>query len=750
MRRPSSRRLLRLLVALTIVIAGFSSSVTASTAPEGQITSAEYTDLVDQDGDGYYSAFMLDLQADTSLDDTDIGADDAGEPYFLVTLDDYTVFESQEVERSTSFSGTLPVSAETIATLPAGEYTLTIRLMDQDGDTRGDNDDMIHRVSGTIRIEPDSEDRSSESTTPTPTDTPSATPLEIMASRTATVVNAPVSLEADAGATWEIVDGPDRNERQIRVVNNRLTFEPNAPGEYTIRATPSTADRTANEVTISVSRYRDQALIERYAPVVNFHPDETFWPTRYEALVHNAQLEESNTLVVEQPTMTTLAGRDASHALDLYEDPSRYASARYPADIYGYAPTIYASVHETSLHGESYTAVTYWLFYLYDPKGGGTGGFLEHQSDLETVTILLQRGDPQYVAASQHKGGELREWSKTQRDGSHISIYPARGAHSTFLDDSSRYMGDGFIGQNQFMTRSSMSTSTLGAGVYTDITGSDTVWRHGAGGDVSYELVPLTGNEGWATYRGGFDDDPGDGVAPMQRGLWRNPGSWIESYYPSDEKQYDANIRNPRTAGDGDHVDVGFDLENTGPKPFDATIAVYAKHETESWSAAQPLGTNTVSLGTNIERSIDLKVGLPTGPDGTYDVVIGIFPYSMDVAEQEDVIEQVEVQSAFTYTAGTQPTTVRTATPTTRPPPRTTETTVELTTTSTTRTTTATTVNSSTTTATPLQSATSAATTTAAPEQNQNPGTAVTGPGFTGISALLAVSLLVLLARRLR
>jgi len=691
-------------------------SVAPATTDPGEIATVEVTNTTDRNDNDEYANFDLSIEADTRLPAGNDDSDGEAESRLKVLIDGEPVYENLEVRSTSTLSGRIPIPASALPDADRSNLAVTVVLWEDDPV----GNDVLDRYTITVPYEANEAG------------------LQIVPSRTSTVVGSPIYLSAtggEPGYRLQVVDAPTDSDASVQShTDTAVQFRPDVQGTYVVQVEDSAGTTRRTQVTVSAR----SSLIDRYAPVLNYDSEAEYRPTRYEAMVENAQLYDediiSDDLVTANPSMFTLGSYDFEPVMDL-----EGSEADYPAYDDTYPPTVYASVHQNAqLRGASYTAITYWLFYVYDPKTEGIPGLLAHQSDLETVTVFVNESGPQWVAASQHKGGELREWEKAPKEGTHLQVYPALGAHSNYLTNTDRYGGSGLLGQLQHSSATSQSTTILSDTVYTDTTGDDRRFSPDGQHGTDYEIVPLTGNEVWADFNGGFGDGQESGQVPMQRARWSDVGGWAEAL-PSDEAQRDAAIGSLETQRQGDTLEVSATLENTGPKPETFHMLVYAKPSTASWDSAavRYLGTEAVPLGTEESTRVRTTVSPAAATTGSWDVTAVVSIYDPTIADGEDLLTRADERDAY---AVTQTSTTRQST--TRPPPTTTRPTRTTAPTRSSPRTSETAVGSPTPT---LEGQTPTEQTRAA----QSTATAEDGgsPGFTGIALLVAMALLTLRSR---
>jgi RsiW-degrading membrane proteinase PrsW (M82 family) len=186
-------------------------------------------------------------------------------------------------------------------------------------------------------------------------------------------------------------------------------------------------------------------LVEKYTPVLYFHPDEAFMPQSVDVLVHNSRLRQDvpfwfdvNILnEVTLPDLLTFYHSD--YFLDVWygskgaSDYKNYSAHRdyylenLSPDAGGPPITTYAHVVRDQVNQK--ISIQYWLFYFYNDW------FNKHEGDWEFVQVILdQNENPEWVVLSQHHGGTRRSWDATQiEDGTHPVAYVALGSHANYF-----------------------------------------------------------------------------------------------------------------------------------------------------------------------------------------------------------------------------------------------------------------------------------------------------------------------------
>lgn len=495
----------------------------------------------------------------------------------------------------------------------------------------------------------------------------------IRASRTRTVVGAPVTVQGPDGVQWALERTPRGSEAEPHDPTSATTsVRPDVTGRYVVAAA---LEDGRERVSFRADDRSD--LVERYAPKLHFHAETEYRPTRIEAMLEHAELRRTDEpaqhppvpggeyprkrlqddphdgeTVAADPTVFDLVDRDGSHYLYLPDERSNYRTYHE-----AYPPTLYASVTDTTFRGKSYTAIVYWHFLAFDPKHG-LAQFFEHQADLESVVVLVGEDGPEWFAAAQHGYGEFRRWEATPRDGTHAHIYLEKGAHASMLRNSDRYDGDGFLVQGYYLGNDSpfsddTETDPVFTVAHTDETGSSEVWSPDETEDVTYDIVPLVGNELWSTYEGGFSADPAGITGPHQRHQYADPGGWIVDRPFPDHDHVDATVDVYTSSVEGDALTVHVGVKNWGPKPHPYWASVETKPPGADWDDARLLADERFRVGTDREAFARVEAGgrrvghtretrrgltmaLPDDYERDWDVRVQVWSYRADVRTAED------------------------------------------------------------------------------------------------------------------
>ena len=198
----------------------------------------------------------------------------------------------------------------------------------------------------------------------------------------------------------------------------------------------------------------DHQLLKSYEPVLVFHPQELFRPTKVQSFVADSELERFTgssqqqlpldafwTVVDPDPEPGEL-GSLAPGVYRLDQVGCSAAAALAGRDCYAAAwaegsggDAVYGRVVRT----ETRIVLQYWLFYYDNPlllpvPGDGTV-WQSHEGDWELVNVILDAdGRPLEAAYSQHCSGQRRAWGSVEkREGTHPVAYVALGSHANYF-----------------------------------------------------------------------------------------------------------------------------------------------------------------------------------------------------------------------------------------------------------------------------------------------------------------------------
>jgi len=184
---------------------------------------------------------------------------------------------------------------------------------------------------------------------------------------------------------------------------------------------------------------QEDALLQQYAPVLSFHPQESYFPTTIDFALQNSVLERytggTPLLIDSTPTGAELAAYSTladpfTNPQDIYYLNNTDGGPASPAGILAawQAANGPKAVYGHVVPDGGNVVVQYWFFYAFNP-----GSWNNHEGDWETIEVVLNGGTPQGVGYSQHESGEKMTWAEVDKEGTHPKVYVARGSHSNYL-----------------------------------------------------------------------------------------------------------------------------------------------------------------------------------------------------------------------------------------------------------------------------------------------------------------------------
>jgi hypothetical protein len=201
----------------------------------------------------------------------------------------------------------------------------------------------------------------------------------------------------------------------------------------------------------------DHQLLQTFEPVLVFHPQESFRPTKVQSFVADSELERftgstAQQLVLDQFWTVVDPDPEPGELGSLQTGPGVF----YRLDQVGchaFAPLAgrdcYAAawgegsggdaVYGRVVRTETRIVLQYWLFYYDNPlllPATPVGTFWQsHEGDWELVNVILDAdGQPLEAAYSQHCSGQRKAWAGVEkREGTHPVAYVGLGSHANFF-----------------------------------------------------------------------------------------------------------------------------------------------------------------------------------------------------------------------------------------------------------------------------------------------------------------------------
>ena len=181
----------------------------------------------------------------------------------------------------------------------------------------------------------------------------------------------------------------------------------------------------------------EATLAERFAPILVFEGEETFYPVSIDYHLNNSNLNQSRAgddLVDADPTVEEIGNYtdpDDKYYLDnrLGNTSNDGIELDYQEQLKSLNYTVYVRVTEDNYESLDYIVIQYWFFYAYNK-----GPLNTHEGDWEMIQIILDPGQkPREAMYSQHTEGERASWSLVMKDDDHPKVYVARGSHANYF-----------------------------------------------------------------------------------------------------------------------------------------------------------------------------------------------------------------------------------------------------------------------------------------------------------------------------
>lgn len=154
----------------------------------------------------------------------------------------------------------------------------------------------------------------------------------------------------------------------------------------------------------------------------------------------------------------------------------------------------------------------------------------------------------------------------------------------------------------------------------------------------TYDLVPLTGTERWASFQGGMEGEPGKGWIPMRQARWVDPAEWMGSLVANESQvTLVTEVLSLTAAPTG--LTGEAEVENLGPKPRTVWVVRDAKPSGARWSSESTttLVSRDVKVGTGVVASVKYNGSYPRAGADTWTLRVRLLGYDPAVSEPEDV-----------------------------------------------------------------------------------------------------------------
>ena len=204
--------------------------------------------------------------------------------------------------------------------------------------------------------------------------------------------------------------------------------------------------------------------VNRYAPQIRLHPDETNLPASTAFFIKHSALKFENyqgCLASTEAAQGSVDPRRLGNRPPAQGNYQRYALAPLVGTQCNPSPDLYTTRDRTEdndvgfyldlddsaragkgvrsriyfEYREHPRSITYWLFYAFnDSPGGDPANDLDHEGDWEKVSVSLDDNNAaQSVYYSAHDGGCVLSWSRAPKTGDGRPIaFSAIGSHANY------------------------------------------------------------------------------------------------------------------------------------------------------------------------------------------------------------------------------------------------------------------------------------------------------------------------------
>lgn len=187
----------------------------------------------------------------------------------------------------------------------------------------------------------------------------------------------------------------------------------------------------------------EESLLEKYAPVLYFHPDELFFPTTIDAMLEESDLKVNNVTIDELPVLVdSLSSPDVTgeYYLDMVGASGGLVVFGIPIDPFLVPESDRFNIYPYIVYGREsepdnmHIVLQYWFFYSYNDWNN------KHEGDWEMIQIVLNKTNknPLFATYSYHYEANTLTWSQIEISESHPKVFVANGGHASYWDTSNR------------------------------------------------------------------------------------------------------------------------------------------------------------------------------------------------------------------------------------------------------------------------------------------------------------------------
>jgi len=398
---------------------------------------------------------------------------------------------------------------------------------------------------------------------------------------------------------------------------------------------------------------RSISLLEKYAPVLYFHPEEQFYPWGISSMLGKADLSKLN-IYTSPPIGEKILDKPIS-----LDNLSKYNDFLFYLDLNGYIPYfsvpnkgVWADYSEYIVYDRQYetagaTVLQYWFFYPFNDWDNGTSiPGNQHEGDWEMVQILYskEKNEPEQLTASYHHSGKSYNWNSevSKIDGTHPKIFVAKGGHGLWANSGAHEVGKTWqkIAEWPFFRHIALK----------DLTSEDGMVLYPKGlippFEAGYQLRDISNEPNWVNWKGIWGELFLGSSGPQSPGLqekWKDPIKWSKK--PS-QSWFNAWFGSPGHLHIYDRYGNHVGLTDFGGVETNIPGTYFYMPSSCSWDSKEYVWINT---------SEDLKIEIKATGSGSFDLSFNRYLQEEDITMgaaytnvqiTEDTIATVDISMA--------------------------------------------------------------------------------------------------------
>jgi hypothetical protein len=169
-------------------------------------------------------------------------------------------------------------------------------------------------------------------------------------------------------------------------------------------------------------------LVQKYKPIIIFHPNEKYFPSSMEYMIQNASLYNKGELVSKIGKIT-IEQMETNAGTNLKIDSNHYSGQLTKENMDGIP--IYVKVKEN----DKYYEITYIVYFMYNYGYNICGKLVgDHDSDLEHISVLINKESLDMIAIyySYHSEGLWVYKKNVPMKNGHPIVWCAKDSHAFY------------------------------------------------------------------------------------------------------------------------------------------------------------------------------------------------------------------------------------------------------------------------------------------------------------------------------